>query len=148
MRRWVAACSIAILITALACTGCIGAKTPPVSKPPAPAVFVDYYRTGGIAGLDDRLVIFDNGAAVVSTKTTNREIVLNATDIARISDLFTQAQFPILSENYPARRSGADLTRYSITYHQKTVTTEDSAIPPLLQPVIDEMNRIVKNAGK
>ena len=65
-----AACSIAILITALACSGCIGAKTPPVSKPPAPAVFVDYYRTGGIAGLDDRLVIFDNGAAVVFVETT------------------------------------------------------------------------------
>lgn len=146
--RWMAACTIIVLVLCIACTGCIGTRTPPVSRPPAPAIFLDYHRTGGVAGLDDRLVVFDNGAAIVSTKTVSREIVLNATDIDRISNLFAQAQFSMLQNNYPAPHGGADLIRYSISYHGKTVTTEESAVPPALLPVIDEVNRIVKNAGR
>ncbi len=138
---------ICLILIGVSCTGCLGAKTPPVSRPPAPAVFVDYYRAGGIAGFDDRLVIFDNGAAVASTKAGSRAIVLNASGIERISGLFDESQFSLLVANYPAPRGGNDLITYSISYHGKTVTTEDTAIPPSLLPVIDEMNRIVKNAG-
>jgi hypothetical protein len=147
INRWMGASLICMMIIAIACTGCLGAKTPPVSRPPAPAVLVDYYRAGGVAGYDDRLIIFDNGAAVVSTKAGSRTIVLNATVIAGISDLFTQAQFSMLQTNYPAPRGGSDLIRYSLSYHGKTVTSEESAVPPSLLPVLDQMNTIVKNAG-
>ncbi|WAC05601.1 MAG: hypothetical protein OS112_02945 [Methanoregula sp.] len=147
IRHLVAAWFIGMIIISLACAGCLGVKTPPVARPAAPAVFVDYYRTGGIAGFDDRLVIFDNGAAVVATKDGSKEIVLNSTDMNRISDMFMQAQFSMLQNNYPAPRGSLELIRYSISYHGKTVTTEDSAVPPSLDPVLDEMNRIVKNAG-
>ncbi|HUT38063.1 MAG TPA: hypothetical protein VMW77_02030 [Methanoregula sp.] len=104
---------------------------------------VDYYRTGGIAGFNDRLVIFDNGIALVSGKTTNSEIDLNKTDIDRIITLFDQAQFAKLEGNYSARPGSVDLIKYSIRYENKTVNTEDTAIPPLLKPVIAELNRIV-----
>ena len=136
-----------MIILCVAFTGCIGVKTPPVTRPPAPAILVDYYRTGGTGGFDDRLVIFDNGAAIVSTKTGSREIVLNTTEIEKISNLFTEGQFSMLQANYPSPRGGNDLVKYSISYHSKTVTTEDSAVPPSLVSLIDEMNRIVKNAG-
>ncbi len=147
INRWIPVSLIGMIIIGVAFSGCLGAKTPPVSRLPAPAVFLDYYRTGGIAGFDDRLVIFDNGAAVVSTKAGSKAIVLNATDMDLISDLFTQAQFSMLQKSYPAPRGGNDLIRYSISYHGKTVTTEDSAVPPSLLPLIDEMNKIVRNAG-
>lgn len=147
IRRLMIGLFIGMVIIWCACAGCLGVKTPPIARPTAPAIFADYYRTGGIAGFDDRLVIFDNGAAVVATKDGSREIVLNSSDITRISDLFTQAQFSTLQANYPAPRGSADLIRYSISYHGKTVTTEESAVPPSLNPILDEMNRIVKNAG-
>jgi hypothetical protein len=134
------------LIIGIVTAGCIGVKTPPISHTPAPALFIDYYRTGGIAGLNDRLVIFDNGVAVVSTKTSSKEMVLNTSAIDRLTNIFTQAQFSILQENYPAPRGGADLIKYTINYHGKTVTTEDSAIPPSLLPVIDELNGYIKTA--
>ena len=137
-----------MVLICIACAGCIGARIPPVSRPPAPAIFLDYHRSGGSAGFDDRLVVFDNGAAVAATKKASREIVLNTTEIEHISELFNRAQFPMLQTNYPASRGSADLIQYSVSYHGKTVTTEDSAIPPALQPVIDEMNRIVQNAEK
>jgi hypothetical protein len=138
---------IGLIILWCAGAGCLGVKTPPVSRPAAPAVFLDYYRTGGIAGFDDRLVLFDNGAAVVATKAGSREIVLNSSEMNKISDLFSAAQFLMLQNNYPAPRGGADLIQYSISYHGKTVTTEDSAVPPSLDPILDDMNRIVKDAG-
>jgi hypothetical protein len=53
----------------------------------------------------------------------------------------------MLQANYPSPRGSNDLVKYSISYHSKTVTTEDSAVPPSLVSLIDEMNRIVKNAG-
>jgi hypothetical protein len=145
--RWGIATLVAILVLCSAAAGCFGVKTPPVSRPAAPAVFVDYHRTGGIAGFDDRLVIFDNGAAIVSTKTISKEIVLNTTEKETISRLFEQVQYSQLQANYPARYSGADLLQYSISFQSKTVTLEESAYPSSVQLVIDELDRIVKKAA-
>jgi hypothetical protein len=118
-----------------------------VSRPAAPAVFVDYHRTGGIAGVDDRLVIFDNGVTIISRKTVNTETLLNQTDLERITGIFNGAQFSQLEGNYSARYGSADYYRYTISYHSKTVNAEESAVPPSLQPVIEEMNRILFLSG-
>jgi hypothetical protein len=136
-------CTLVITATC----GCLGGKTTPESATPPPGVLVDYHRTGGIAGFDDRLVIFDNGAAVVSSRLVNREITLNQTDLDRIMTSFTTAQFSMLEGNYSARHDSADLIQYSITYRGKQVNSEDSATPPSLQPVIDELNRIIRSGG-
>lgn len=135
-----------MLLAAVVLSGCL-AKTAPVSNPIPPAILVDYQRAGGIAGLEDRLVIFDNGVTVISRKTVSTEIVLNQSDLERVSRIFNGAQFSMLQGNYSARRGTADYFRYSISYHNKTVIVEDSAIPPSLQPVIDEMNRITNMAN-
>jgi hypothetical protein len=134
---------IVLIIALVVVSGCLSSKPPPVSRPHAPAVLVDYYRTGGLAGFDDRLVIFDNGVAVVSSKTVNQEIEINKTDIDRIVYLFNQSQFSTLVGNYSARQGSVDLIKYTISYHSKTVSAEDTVIPPSLQPVIDELNRIL-----
>ncbi len=117
-----------------------------MSSPTPPAVFVDYQRTGGIAGVDDRLVIFDNGVSVLSRKTVSTEITLNKSELERITGIFNDSQFYLLQGNYSARRGAADYFRYTISYHGKTVNAEDSAIPPSLQTLIDEMNRIINKA--
>lgn len=119
---------------------------PSISSPTPPAVFVDYQRTGGIAGLDDRLVIFDNGVAVLSRKTVSTEIALNKSELERITGIFNKAQFLMLQGNYTARPGTADYFRYTISYDGKTLIAEDSAIPPSLQDVIGEMNRIINQA--
>ena len=95
--------------------------------------------------MDVHLVIFDNGAGVISGRST--DIVLSKTAIDRIAALLNDAQFSMLQTNYPAPRGGADLVKYSITYRGKTVTVEDTAIPPAIQPVLDELNRIAGSAG-
>ena len=65
MRRWAGICAV-LVVTAVVLTGCLGTKTLPVPDPAEPTLFVDYQRSGGIAGMNDRLVIFDNGVALVS----------------------------------------------------------------------------------
>jgi hypothetical protein len=142
MSPWRGIC-VVLVVTALVLAGCLGMKTTAVPDPANPALFVDYQRTGGIAGVNDRLVIFDNGVALVSSRTTSREILLNQSDLEQLSDIFDAGQFAMLEGNYTSRRGGVDLMQYSITYRGKTVITEDTAVPPSLEPVITEMNRIL-----
>ena len=142
MKKWLVTFGLFIVVLIMV-SGCLGSKTPPLSRPPAPAVLVDYYRTGGFAGFNDRLVVFDNGVAVVSGKNVNYEIELNRSDIDRISQVFNSSQFSTLEGNYSARHGSVDLIKYTISYHGKTVIAEDTAIPPSLQSVIDELNRVL-----
>jgi hypothetical protein len=145
MKTW-AGIGVVLIVAALVVSGCFGVKTPPVSRPAAPTLFVDYQRSGGIAGLNDRLVIFDNGVTLVSSRTTSREIRLNQSDLDQISALFETAQFSTLEGNYTSRRGGADFMQYSISYKGKTVNTEDTAIPSSLEPVIREMD-LIRSTG-
>jgi hypothetical protein len=137
---------IVVLLVAVATTACLGVKTPPLSRPEPPSIFVDYHRSGGFAGLDDRLVIFDNGIAILSRKNASTEIHMNQTDLTRITGIFSEAQYSLLQESYTARRGAADYFRYTISYDGKKVIAEDSAVPPSLLPVIAEMNRIISIA--
>lgn len=150
MRTWTGICAM-LMVTAVVVTGCLGGKTPADLEPANPTLFVDYQRTGGIAGVNDRLVIFDNGAGLVSSRTTSREILLNQSDLEQISAIFEAGQFQMLEGNFTSLRGGADLMQYSIRFQGKTVIAEDTAIPPSLEPVIDKMNRILStglNSGK
>jgi hypothetical protein len=144
MRTWSVVCAV-LVVAAVVLTGCTGMKNLPVPRPAAPTLFVDYQRTGGIAGVNDRLVIFDNGVGLVSSRTTSREILLNQSDLEQISAVFEAGQFPLLEGNYTSRRGGADFLQYSISYQGKTVHTEDTAIPASLEPVIKEMDRILSS---
>jgi hypothetical protein len=146
IKNWIIVFAALLLITAAA-AGCLGVRTLPVAKPIPPSILLDYHRVGGIVGLDDRLVIFDNGAAVFSSRTVNRELTLNQSDLDRISALFSDAQYSMLEGNYTLRHEGADLIHYTITYHGKTVNTEDSAVPPSLQLILDEMNLIISETS-
>jgi hypothetical protein len=147
IRNWIIV-FVVFLLVAVAAAGCLGVRTPPVAQPTPPAIILEYHRVGGIAGLDDRLVIFDNGAAVFSSRTINRELFLNQTDLDRITALFSEAQYSLLEENYTSRRDGADFIHYTITYHGKTVNTEDSAVPPSLQLILDEMDHMISEESK
>jgi hypothetical protein len=142
---WIVPCVLVLLV--LASAGCLGTRLSEPSTPVPPAVIVDYHRTGGIAGTDDRLVVFDNGVAVISGRSGSTEILLNQTDLALISVLFNQSQFSQLQAQYSAPGGRADLMTYTISYHGKTVTAEESAVPPSLLPVIADLNHIVSAAG-
>ncbi len=136
---------VLVLAAAAITAGCLGNRIIPDTTPAPPAIFLDYHRTGGIAGFDDRLIIFENGAGLLSTRAINREIQVNASERARISRLFETAGFDALQGTYTSRRGGADLMHYSITYRGKTVMTEDTAVPDTLEPILQEMNAFLSS---
>ncbi len=142
ISSWKLLCSIC-LVMAVLLSGCLGERASPQIRDEPPAIFVDYQRSGGIGGVNDRVVIFDNGVTLVSTRKMTTEIALNETVLQEINSLFTTSDFLTLEGNYTSGRGGADLMQYRIIYYGKTVRTEDTAIPARMQPVIDEMNRIV-----
>jgi len=141
---WIVSCVLVLLV--LASAGCLGTKIPEPETQVPPGILVDYHRTGGIAGINDRLVVFDNGVAVISGRSGSTEVLLNQTDLALISVLFNQSQFSQLQEQYTAPRGSADLMTYTISYHGKTVTAEESAVPPSLVPIIADLNHILSMA--
>jgi hypothetical protein len=147
IRNWIVI-FVVFLLMFVAAAGCLGVRTPPLAKTTPPSIVLDYHRVGGIAGINDRLVIFDNGAAVFSSRTVNRELSLNQTDLDRITALFSEEQYSMLQGNYTVRHEGTDLIHYTITYRGKTVNTEDSAVPPSLQVIIDELNLMVSLVSK
>lgn len=131
------------IAVAILLSGCLGVKTPPLSRPVPPSIFVDYQRSGGFAGVNDRVVIFDNGVTIISNRKASTEITLNSSELERINMVFSGSKFTAFEGNYTSRRGGADLMQYTISYHGTTVHTEDTAIPPGMEPVIEEMNRIL-----
>lgn len=146
IRSWIPVFILCTLVTVLA-AGCLGEKAPAPEGTAAPGVVLNYHRTGGIAGVDDRLVIFDNGFAVLSTKTSSHDFQVSKAELARILRLFEDANFNSLEGNFTSRHTGADFLQYRITYFEKTIITEDSVIPDSLQPIITELNMII-SAGR
>lgn len=147
LKAYAGLCFTLVILLSCASTGCLGGKVPAASQVPAPVILVDYSRSGGSEETDDRLVIFDNGAAIVVTKNVSRSITLNATELERISAVFEQAKFTELQENYPSHHGNRRLYQYSINYRGKIVTLEESSYPAAIDPILWELNQIVSGTA-
>ncbi|MEN6610350.1 MAG: hypothetical protein ABFC24_05870 [Methanoregulaceae archaeon] len=135
--------TIVLIAGLLATAGCTESRTVAPGNATAPDILIEYHRTGGLAGVDDHLVIFDTGDATLLTRSKSASFRLKGTELENLDTLFAKASFPNLSVNYTARFSGYDYYTYVITYRGKTVTTRDTVIPRDLQPAITELNAIV-----
>ncbi|PKG32141.1 hypothetical protein [Methanoregula sp.] len=132
-----------IIVVVLAGTGCLGREAPASPDKAPPALLIDYHRTGGFAGVDDHLLLFDNGAGLISTRSITREFQLNNSELQRLDLIFRQAGFASLEDAYTSPRGGDDFMAYRITFGNKTVVTEDTVVPFTLQSVIRELNAII-----
>jgi hypothetical protein len=151
-----------VILSCAATSGCQHKVAPPASSPPfvpsqsptpapvpepAPSsVLVNYYRSGGIAGVQDRLTVYYDGRCELQRRTAQREFTLQPDYIRYLKDLLEKADFPALKEEY-LTPVGADLMDLIITYKTSgkkyTVHTDDGAIPDSLQTVIAEMNKVI-----
>lgn len=132
-----------VVVVVLAGTGCLGKEAPASPDQAPPALLIDYHRTGGFAGVDDHLLLFDNGAGLVSTRSVTREFQVNSSELYRLELIFRQAGFASLQNTYTPPSGGADFMAYRITFGNKTVETQDTVIPFTLQPAIRELNAII-----
>jgi hypothetical protein len=113
---------------------------------------VEYRRSGGIAGFDDHLVVFENGQAIYSRRETPGKpsagiFYLSSDEITELRRLLEEADIPSLAPEYPAPVPGADYFSYSIMSKGKTVTTETTGVPPALAPVIGQLDYLLAEHG-
>jgi heat shock protein HslJ len=107
------------------------------------SVLVEFTRTGGFAGFNDALTIYQDGSAVVTRKEFTREITLTADELSTIRQLLQDASFGSLQADYPPAAPGADYFTYTVTYEGKTVTAQDTGVPESLQPLIEALGTLV-----
>jgi hypothetical protein len=117
-------------------------------KASSTGMLVEYHRSGGFAGLDDHLVIMEDGESILTRKSERYEFSLDRDTVAGLQSLFKDAAFSQLGTESLPSRQGADLFEYVVTYEGHTVRTMDGAVPPSLQPILEALDQIVEDQGK
>jgi hypothetical protein len=138
MKDWISLTIVVALLTGWL-VGCARASSADV--------LIEYRRSGGFAGLDDHLVIKENGQAILTQGSERHEFILNGGARDRLEALFAEAEFSRLRRRYLPSRQGADLFEYVVTYKGHTVRTMDGAVPSSLQPILGALNEIVQSEG-
>jgi len=144
---------IAITLLALIVGGCVShSKGTMVAQPPSPTAHaattqpILYHRTGGIAGTDDRVVIWPDGLVQVTGKVlpsgTSR---LSPERLSSLVSLFRG--WISLRDEYPA--SANDAYTIAISYGDKTVTALDLApdLPEQFRKIYAEIEAVAADAG-
>lgn len=130
--------AIILIIGALLFIGCTTSANGPL---------IEYRRTGGFAGLDDRLVIKENGEAILTRKSRRMVFTLDNDTIKSLQTLFVETGFAQLGPVFLPPQRGADLFEYVVTYKGHTVRTMDGAIPSALDPVLEALDAIIERHG-
>ena len=135
--------AIKTALLALCVIGCTRTASQ-VSSP-----LIEYHRSGGIRGTDDRLVIRDDGTATLNRNGSASNITVTSDVVDRLRRALSQSQFGSLRSEYEAPRGGggADMYEYAITHKGHTVRAKDASLPEALHPVISILDRILSNAG-
>jgi hypothetical protein len=128
------------LVIAILFTGCGGSKKSDI--------FLEYNRTGGLIGLEDHLTIGKNGYAVLKRKNSQTVFTLDSETLKHLEILLNGATFTKLKNNYLPMHQGGDLIEYTISYSDHTVHMMDTAIPEIVQPIVESLNQIVENISK
>jgi hypothetical protein len=145
--HWFIAALFLPLIALVGVSGCMEQPVKNTTPVPGPALIVEYYRTGGIAGVEDHLVIFENGAVVYSGRQGRGGFILNRSEVDGIKDLFQRAEFSRMNGTYPPKDAGADYFNYIVYYQNHTVRATDTGVPSGLEPIILRLNDVVSGRG-
>ena len=109
---------------------------------------VDYRRSGGIAGFEDRLTVSRSGVGVHTPRSGLPRVFRVSPDaLADLQRALEAADFPSLDRSYLPTTPIADAFTYTITYLGGTVVASDGAVPTALEPVVAALNRLLMAAG-
>jgi len=113
----------------------------PINK----GVLADYKRTGGIAGFNDHLTIFENGTAAVTTKNGGNRYTLSSGEKDDLITLFETSGFnSVNQEDLPMFKvSGNDFFFYLVEFRGHKIEAIEYAFPESIDPVIERLNSLV-----
>lgn len=112
-----------------------------------PFPLVEFWRTGGFAGMNDHLAIFSNGTAILERKEYKSNFTLSRALLESLEGELAASGFKTLAPSYRAPPGSADYFTYRITYQGKTVTADDGSVPSALLPLIGTLTRLVAGNG-
>ncbi|MFH1173643.1 MAG: hypothetical protein V1725_00740 [archaeon] len=104
---------------------------------------LEYRKTGGFAGLNHTLRIYDDGSTEFFAGKNKQSLPLIPQErIAAITDMLNHA-FPNWNARYE-NRNVVDGFTYEITYNGRTVKAQTGACPAALSAVTDALDKLLK----
>jgi hypothetical protein len=124
--------SLAALITLFAC-GTALAK---------PHVIIRYERTGGFAGVENRMLVKSNNVALCYARGSANPLPagIGAQKVARLRELLDAANLAGSKRHYPAP-GAADTFQYSLTYKGHTVDGDQTALPKRIMRAVRALQK-------
>jgi hypothetical protein len=110
-------------------------------------LLVEYWRSGGFAGLDDHLVISKDGHVKITRHDKSHEYDLGQEKLAQTRHLLDSIDFSSLDSSYEATGQGADLIEYKIWYDGHLIRATDTAIPADLVPLFEHLDGILSTTS-
>lgn len=117
----------------------------PPDRSSVPGALIELHVTGGFAGVDQRLVVTDEGdLTYTSTGATveEQEASLTPEESDRLEQRIAESDFDDLprESNDPDVR---DAFVYRVTHGGRTVSAVETVVPDELEPLLDELRSIM-----
>ena len=111
-------------------------------------LLLEYQRSGGFAGFDDRLLVYGDGRASLTRRgVAARDVMLEPATVDALRAAVESDQFCSLPTTALPTRPGADRFTSVVTSYgcgpPHSVTTADGAIPPGMGSVLELLDQIV-----
>ena len=107
---------------------------------------IEYHRSGGFRGVDDRLTIDTDGKATLTRNGTATDVTIEPSIVNRLRGIMQEIEFDKLEREYQPPGRGADVYEYSITYQGHTVRAKETALPQVLHPIVELLDRVLDGA--
>jgi Family of unknown function (DUF6174) len=111
---------------------------------PRPRLLVDYHRTGGFIGVDDRLSVTPSGLATRTERGgAPEQFQLSPAQLGELKDALDAADFPSLKPVYKPPFVLSDGFVYTITHQGRTVVVfEEATVPAGLEAAIAVLSQL------
>jgi hypothetical protein len=117
----------------------------PTPNPEASGALVVFQRTGGIAGVDDTLIVRPDGQYTITRRDgVRKQGALTAAEQAALRAVL--AGFDALPTDNPGG-GVADGYAYRIQHGSRVVAANDGDLPPAVSRVIGELNQLLSRYG-
>jgi hypothetical protein len=119
--------------------------TSPTAQPSTTTgtALLEFSRQGGIAGMDDRLVVQPDGSYTITRRGGSAKAgKLSAAELAVLRQQLDAANLGALPS---VTRTGtiADGFTYRLVYQGREVVAADGSVPPPLEPLIGALNQLL-----
>ena len=149
MRTAINVAACVALATALGACGDDDSEPEPQAPEPQAAESIVYSKSGGVAGISQRIEIAADGEAVIETGTVDTQtetLDLSESHLAGINEALDDADFDEI-EVSDAPTGCADCFEYEITRGGHTVSFDDTTFPNELGPAITKLDQLAAEKG-